>query len=348
MLGSEFSELILHAFSLDDLKDLCREHSLKGFSRFKKAELVPFLKTSLTEEELGKILSTRGQQVLETTVDLAAAIATGKEIREKLREVTDSEGVITLDFKGLQWTQTTTIKDPSPEDALPAWTCTCRTAQDGGICAHFYIAAVTLNQLHGKPNKSLPRMLWPSGSEKKFTNFQANTFIPTSGTGVTSFTTPEEILRGFFLEYGGNDTAAMERRVKDELLAFAKTIAPDIAFDSKWTKARIISTLVTKLGAPDLETQFRKNRQDQKFAQAEDYLVDIKDLQWEPVEMVVANLQRMESHNITIEGTKVKHDCDGWRNIRPKFCTHLLALYLELIRRDPGRTLQWLKKLAKS
>ncbi|OLS13911.1 MAG: hypothetical protein RBG13Loki_2460 [Promethearchaeota archaeon CR_4] len=348
MQGSEFPELILHAFSLDDLKKLCREHNLKGYSRFKKAELVPFLKTSLAEEELEKILSIQGQQVLEKTVDLAVAIATGKEIREKLREITDTDGLITLDFKGLQWTQTTTIKDPSEGDVLPLWKCTCRTAQDGGICTHFYIGAISLHQLHGWRLASLPQILWLSKNEKKFADFQAKAFIRASGTRTTSYTTPEEILRGFFLDYGGNDTAAMERRAKGELITFAKKNAPDLEFDPKWTKARIISELVTKFGALELEVKFRKNRQDQKFEQAQEYLVDIKDLQWEPEQMVMANLQRMESHDITIEGTKVKHDCDGWRNIRPKFCTHLLALYLELSHRDPARTLVWLKKLAKS
>ncbi len=347
MQGSEFIPLILHAFPLEDLKVLCREHNLKGFSRFKKAELVPFIQTSLAEEELTKVLVTQGQQVMEKTIDLAVAIATGKEIREKLREITDAGGIISLDFKGLQWTQATTVKDPSKGDTLPIWTCTCRTAQDGGVCSHFYIASVSLNQLHGWSLNSLPKILWPSGSEKKFMEFQAKSYIAAGGSAITQFNSVEDILRGFFLEYGGNDTAAMERRSKDELFAFIKAIAPDYTFEEKWTKSRIVAGLVDKFGEQELAVRFRKVRQDQKYAAAEEYLVDIKDLQWEPVEMVVANLQKMESHDIVIEGTRVKHECDGWRNIRPKFCNHLLALFLELSRRDPDRTLKWLKKLAK-
>ncbi len=348
MQDSEFIDLILHAFPLDDLKNLCRENNLKGFSRFKKAELVPFIKTSLAEEELSKILSAQGQLVLEKTIDLAVAIATGKEIREKLREITDIAGNISLDFKGLQWTQATTVKDPPRGDALPTWTCTCRTAQDGGICTHFYIAAVSLNQLHGWSLSSMPKILWPPDCEKKFGDFQAKSFVPAGGSAITNYTTLDEILRGFFLEYGSNDAAAMGRRSKDELLAFATSVAPDLSFDTKWTKTRIISLLEEKFGKEDLEAKFRKDRQDQKIAAAGEYLVDIKDLQWDPVEMVVANLQRMESHDIVVEGTKVKHECDGWRNIRPKFCNHLLALFIELSHRDPDRTLKWLKKLAKT
>ncbi len=348
MQDSEFIELILHAFSVDDLRDLCREHDLKGFSRMKKAELVPFIKTSLAEEELTKVLSSRGQEVLQSTVDLAVAIATGKEIREKLREVTDVAGTITLDFKGLQWTQTTTVKDPVKGDVLPPWTCTCRTAKDGGICTHFYIAAVSLNQLHGWPLGSLPKKLWPPESDKKFANFQARSFLREGESAVSIFTSVDEILRGFFLDYGGNDTAAMGRRKKDELVKFAKKLAPDLQYSEKATKDQIISKLVDKFGENDLAAKYRNARQDEKLALAADYLVDIKDVQWEPVEMVVANIQHMQSHDIIVEGTKVTHDCDGWRNLRPKFCNHLLALFLQLGSRDPDRTLQWLKKLAKS
>ncbi len=348
MQDSDFTELILHAFSLDDLKDLCRAHNLKGFSKFKKAELVPFIKTSLAEEELTKVLSIQGKEVLDKTMDLAVAIATGNEIREKLREVTDEAGLITLDFKGLQWTQTTTVKDPPKGDELPTWTCTCRTAKDGGICTHFYIAAVTLNQLHGWALDSLPKRLWPPSSDKKFIDFKAKSFILVGKASIKNYTSVEDLLRGFFLDYGGNDAAAMGRRSKDELLAFAKSVAPDLVFEAKATKSRIISSLSDKFGNEELEEKYRNARQDEKYAHAEEYLVDIKDVQWEPTEMVVANLQRTESHNITVEGTEVTHECDGWRNIRPKFCTHLLALFLELGRRDPDRTLKWLKKLAKS
>ncbi len=348
MQDSDLIELILHAFPLEDLKELCREHNLKGFSRFKKADLVPFIKTSLSEEELTKVLSTQGQVVLDKTVELAVAIATGKEIREKLREVTDVAGVVTIDFKGLQWTQTTTVKEPLKGELMPSWTCTCRTAQDGGVCPHFFIAAVSLNQLHGWSLDSLPQRLWPPGSDKKFADFQAKSFMHEGNETIKNYTTVDEILRGFFLEYGGNDTAAMGRKSKDELLAFAKSVAPDLAFDGKWTKDRIISQLVDRFGKEDLEDRFRRARQKQKLETAADYLVDIKDIQWEPTEIVVANLQRMESHDIVVEGTKVTHECDGWRNIRPKFCSHMLALFLELSRRNPERTFKWLKKLAKS
>jgi len=347
MREEDLNEMILHSLSLDELKDICRAHGLKGFSKLKKPEFPSFIQTSLSQEELTGILRSEGAVALEKAMNLGVNIATGNEVREKLVRVTDAEGSVELDFKGLQWTQTATVKDPVPADELPQWTCTCRTAQDGGICPHFYVSLAALSQLRGWPVNTIPAALRPEGCEQALAQIQINNFLASEGAGGITYNSPEDILRGFFANTGSNDLAAMERKTKDELLAFAQSISPDLSIEPKWTKKRIIGLLIDQFGEDELQNKFKNYRLDEKFAYAEQYMVDIKALEWVPVEMVVANLQRMDSHDIVVEGTKIQHEgCEGWRNIRPKFCTHLLALFTEVAARDPERALKWLKKLS--
>ena len=147
------------------------------------------------------------------------------------------------------------------------------------------------------------------------------------------------------LDYGSNNLAALERRSKGDIVAFVNEMVPNIPVNPKMTKKQLIRALVDAFGESAVETKFKSYRIDEKFKIADQYLVDIKNLTWDPAEMVVANLQRMDSHDIVVDGTKIQHECDGWRFSRPKFCVHLLALFIEISNRYPEQTLKWSQKI---
>lgn len=236
-MPEDFTDMILHGLSADTLKNICRKFSLKGFSKLKKAELAEFIHTSLSQEELSEIMNTNGQESIAGALSLGADIASGKEIREKLIRVTDNAEEILLNFKGLQWTQEATVKEPKTRDSLPEWTCTCRTAQDGGICPHFYVAIAALSQLRNWSAIDLPSTLCPDGCAETLTQMPVKLFLAggenDEGAVISGgiYKDCTEILRGFFLDYGSNNLTALERRSKEELIAFVGQIAPDLPID---------------------------------------------------------------------------------------------------------------------
>ena len=47
---------LMQSLNVDDLKDICREYGIKGYSRLKKAELLDFIIDSLAEEEIADLI----------------------------------------------------------------------------------------------------------------------------------------------------------------------------------------------------------------------------------------------------------------------------------------------------
>ncbi|MFW9952608.1 MAG: Rho termination factor N-terminal domain-containing protein, partial [Candidatus Thorarchaeota archaeon] len=51
-----YSKYLLQPLNLDDLKQICRDFGIKGFSSKKKAELIDLIIDSLSEEELKDLI----------------------------------------------------------------------------------------------------------------------------------------------------------------------------------------------------------------------------------------------------------------------------------------------------
>ena len=53
---STYLKYLLQSLNVDELKGICRSFSIKGFSSKKKAELIEFILTSLSEEEVKDVI----------------------------------------------------------------------------------------------------------------------------------------------------------------------------------------------------------------------------------------------------------------------------------------------------
>jgi len=100
-----YLNFLLQSLNIDDLKLICRDFEIKGFSKFKKSELVDFVLDSLAEEELKDLLDQKELGIISSEIETAIKKVNGED-RESITEikvVNDKDHEIELKFKGFNW-----------------------------------------------------------------------------------------------------------------------------------------------------------------------------------------------------------------------------------------------------
>ncbi|MFW9782301.1 MAG: Rho termination factor N-terminal domain-containing protein [Candidatus Heimdallarchaeota archaeon] len=139
-----FLNYLLQSLNLDELKQICRDYKIKGFSKWKKTELVENLLSFLSDEEIESIIKEKETEIVSNSIKDAIKMIKG-EGREKLREiriVNEEEHVVELDFKGFNW-ETSSYLAINPQNINnPERDCDCRIGSNMGLCSHFWVGFI--------------------------------------------------------------------------------------------------------------------------------------------------------------------------------------------------------------
>ena len=135
---------LFQSLNVKELKSVCREFGLKGFSKLKKKELIQFILDSLSEEEIDKFIEEHELEIVSKGIEFAL-----KKIKNKNRENISSIKIVNrknheleLTFKGLNW-ETTSFLAITPENINdPDRDCDCRIGGNGGFCSHFWVGFI--------------------------------------------------------------------------------------------------------------------------------------------------------------------------------------------------------------
>ncbi|MFX1380367.1 MAG: Rho termination factor N-terminal domain-containing protein [Promethearchaeota archaeon] len=135
---------LLQYLNNDELKQICRDFELKGFSKLKKSELIDFILDSLAEEELKELLEQKEIEIISEGLELAIKKINGED-RESVTEikvVNPSKHEIELKFKGWNW-ETESYLSINPKNiGNPERDCDCRIGANLGFCSHFWIGFI--------------------------------------------------------------------------------------------------------------------------------------------------------------------------------------------------------------
>ena len=96
---------LLQSLNVDDLKQICRDFNIKGFSKWKKGELIENILSFLSEEEQKELIKEMELVIVSNSLDLAIKKIKGIE-REKISAIkiaNEEEHLIELDFDGFNW-----------------------------------------------------------------------------------------------------------------------------------------------------------------------------------------------------------------------------------------------------
>ncbi|MFX0000164.1 MAG: Rho termination factor N-terminal domain-containing protein [Candidatus Hermodarchaeota archaeon] len=139
-----YLKFLLQYLGVDDLKQICRDFDIKGFSKLKKLELIDFILDSLAEEEFKELLQQKEVEIISAGIDLAIKKINGED-RESVTEikiVNPSNHEIELKFKGWNW-ETQSYLSINPKNiANPERDCDCRIGENLGFCSHFWVGFI--------------------------------------------------------------------------------------------------------------------------------------------------------------------------------------------------------------
>jgi hypothetical protein len=142
--NKKYLNYLLQALNVNDLKQLCRDFEIKGYSKLKKSELVEFILDSLSEEELDDLIGQRELEIISKEMNLALKKINGED-RETISEikiVNPKDHEIEISFKGFNW-ETGSYISITPENINdPERDCDCRIGSNLGFCSHFWVGFI--------------------------------------------------------------------------------------------------------------------------------------------------------------------------------------------------------------
>ncbi|MFX1302660.1 MAG: Rho termination factor N-terminal domain-containing protein [Promethearchaeota archaeon] len=139
-----YLNFLLQYLNLDNLKQICRDFEIKGFSKLKKLELIDYILDSLAEEEYNELLQQKEIEIISNGIDLAIKKING-ENRESIAEikiVNPDDHEIELLFKGWNWEVQSFLSITPKNIDNPERDCDCRIGANMGFCSHFWIGFI--------------------------------------------------------------------------------------------------------------------------------------------------------------------------------------------------------------
>ena len=70
---------LLQSLNVNELKQICRDFEIKGFSRLKKSELIEFILDSSAEEEMKELILQKELDIISKEIDLAIDKINGED-----------------------------------------------------------------------------------------------------------------------------------------------------------------------------------------------------------------------------------------------------------------------------
>ena len=135
---------LLQSFNIEKLKKTCKEFGIKGYSKFKKKDLVEYLLDSLSEEEISALIKEKELNIISEGIQSAI-----DKIKRKDRESIKDIKIINLNnheiefgFKGMNWETNSFLSITEDNIGDPERDCDCRIGSEMGFCGHFWVGFI--------------------------------------------------------------------------------------------------------------------------------------------------------------------------------------------------------------
>ena len=140
----EYLMYLFQSLNMEDLKQVCREHGIRGYSGMRRDYLIRFTLDSLSEEERRMVISTLEMKLIDGGIDTAIRKIEHKE-REFIEAITvknEKFNEIEFKFKGFNWETESYISITPKTINNPERDCDCRIGSNMGFCSHFWVGVI--------------------------------------------------------------------------------------------------------------------------------------------------------------------------------------------------------------
>ena len=142
--NNTYLKYLFQSLTVDELKQICRDFGIKGFSKFKRAELINFILDILAEEEIEETIKQKELGIISKEINLALKKITGED-RETITEikiVNPENHEIEITFSGFNWKVGSFVSITPNNITDPERDCDCRVGSNMGFCSHFWVGLI--------------------------------------------------------------------------------------------------------------------------------------------------------------------------------------------------------------
>ena len=139
-----YLSFLLQSLNVNDLKQICRDFEIKGFSKLTKVKLIEYILDSLADEEISEVLKQKELEIITGEIDLAIKKINGedRESISAIKIVNPDNHEIEILFKGFNWETTSFLSITKKTIANPERDCDCRIGSNMGFCNHFWVGFI--------------------------------------------------------------------------------------------------------------------------------------------------------------------------------------------------------------
>jgi len=140
----EYLKVLFQSLTLPELKTICKELEIKGYSKYKKVDLVDFVINSMSDEERKIILAQKELEIIAKEINSGIQIIRGfgQEKIDEIRIRPKNGTTIEVLFKGFNWETESYLELSQDTLQNPERDCDCRVGSENGLCPHFWINVI--------------------------------------------------------------------------------------------------------------------------------------------------------------------------------------------------------------
>ncbi|MHA1669783.1 MAG: hypothetical protein ACTSV5_04300 [Promethearchaeota archaeon] len=135
---------LLQSFNMENLKNTCKEFGIKGYSKFKKNDLVKYLLDSLSEEEINSFIKDKELDLISMGIQSAIEMIKGtyRESIKDIKIINPNNHEVEFTFKGMNWETKSFLSITKENVGNPERDCDCRIGSEMGFCGHFWVGFI--------------------------------------------------------------------------------------------------------------------------------------------------------------------------------------------------------------
>lgn len=136
---------IMGLFSAEELRGIAKQVDVKGSSKLTKGELIKAIVGTSPSDMIGQLVEGEGKRKIQETIKGAFSMIEGVSVSgEHLDRVTIDADRVDATFDGIRWS--TRCTGTISRSADPEWefSCTCKVAEAGSLCIHYWVVAMHL------------------------------------------------------------------------------------------------------------------------------------------------------------------------------------------------------------
>ena len=141
--NTKFLGYLLQSLTIPELKAVCKDHELKGYSSFKKQELIQYIKDNLSREDQQYFLLENEKRIILREFKEALKIIYHKSPERIVKKEIVNPSTKELELRCQKkigentWNTTAYLSMTNIDD--PERDCDCRVGAEMGLCPHFWV-----------------------------------------------------------------------------------------------------------------------------------------------------------------------------------------------------------------